>query len=76
MMGSNQAPYCHGLHPSFLTLALEEPFRPPTLTCVVSQSNTEMLTQSLAQQLRAGKQAETPVGGGRGEASQPSNLRK
>lgn len=63
MMGSNQAPYCHDLHPSFLTLALEEPFCPPALTCVVSQSNTEMLTQSLAQQLCAGKQAETPGGG-------------
>lgn len=72
-MDSNQAPSCHGFHLSFLILTLEEPFCPPALTCVLSQSNAETLTPSLAQQLCAGKRAETPGGGL--PAIQPQEIR-
>lgn len=69
----NQAPCCHGLPPSSLTLVQGEPFCPPILTCVVSQLKAETLTQPLAQQLCAGKRAETPGGGL--PAIQPQEIR-
>lgn len=56
-----------------MTLTPEEPFHPPTLTCVVSQSNAATLIQPLAQQLCAGKRAETPGGGP--PAIQPQEIR-